>query len=167
MILICILNEDSIHNACVQGDLDRVKYLIHKKGSNIVNEQDNNGYIALHYAARNNHFEICKLLIQNGSNVNTTTFSCKSAPLHRACYMANLDIVKLLLANKADPFLKDIDGKTSLHKCVDETNQIKLNSCIETIKILLSYNQDLMKEVDNQNKTVLDYYPNLTEILNL
>lgn len=80
--------ENSIFNACVNGDIDKVKKLVNKKGSCVVNEQDrNNGYTSLHYAARNNHLEICKYLIRNGAKTNEVTFSCNSTATHRAAYM--------------------------------------------------------------------------------
>lgn len=80
--------EKSIFNACVNGDMDRVKKIVNEKGSSIVNDQDiKNGYTSLHYASRNNHLEICKYLINNGAKTNLTTFSCESTAIHRAAYM--------------------------------------------------------------------------------
>lgn len=102
----CFNLKDSIQNACVQGDLKKVKKLIKQKGSEIVNEKDKNGYTALHYAARNNYFEICKVLVRYGADTNATTLSCLSTPLHRASYMHSTEVVKLLLENSADPFKK-------------------------------------------------------------
>jgi hypothetical protein len=162
---------ESIFNACVQGDINRVNKLIDQKGVEIINERDNSGYIALHYASRNNHYDICDILIRKGSNVNTATYSCKSTPLHRAAYMANIEIIKLLLKNKADPFLKDIDGRTSVHKSVEMllfslSNKNSVNKCLQTIKILLDKYPLLINETDNKNKTILDYYPDLLSELN-
>ena len=85
--------DNSIFNACVNGDIDRVKKIVNKKGSSVVNDQDpNNGYTSLHYAARNNHLEICKYLLRNGAKTNVETFSCRSTALHRAAYMGKFKI---------------------------------------------------------------------------
>jgi hypothetical protein len=126
----------------------------------------------LHYAARNNHLEICKLLIKNGANTNATTFSCQSTPLHRASFCHTTEIVKLLLENKSDPFLKDIDGRNSLHKCLQNSNSMasnspKLSACFDTAKILVNFDRKLLKETDRDNKTVIDYYPQLMSHLNI
>ncbi len=73
--------ENSIYNACVIGDLEKVKRLA--KNSSILSQQDKMGYSCLHYAARNSNFEICKYLIDNHVNVNMKTFNCESTALHR------------------------------------------------------------------------------------
>lgn len=45
---------------------------------------DNAGYTALHYAARNGFIEICKILLQNGANIDAQTKSANATPLHKA-----------------------------------------------------------------------------------
>ena len=50
------------------GDIEKIKKVIQQKGAHILNEQDKNGYSCLHYAVRNSHFEISKLLIQHGKS---------------------------------------------------------------------------------------------------
>jgi ankyrin repeat protein len=112
--------ERSIYNACVYGDLGRVKSLVEKQGARIVNEQDKSGYSALHYAARNNHLNICQYLISNGAQLNLKTHSCQSTPLHRAAYMGHSSIVKYLLEMGADPFIVDYENKMPIQKCVDQ-----------------------------------------------
>jgi hypothetical protein len=46
----------------------------------------------------------------------TPTSTGGATPLHRAAYAGHMDIIRLLLGNKADPRLTDSDGKTALHK---------------------------------------------------
>lgn len=76
--------ERGIWSAALNGDLNRVKQLLNRAGTN-VDQKDNYDYTALHYAARNGHLEICKYLVENGANVNAVTRSGLSTPLHRAC----------------------------------------------------------------------------------
>ena len=163
--------ENSIFNACVYGDIDKVKQLINKNGRSVINEQDKNGYSCLHYASRNGHLNICKLLIEAGIDVNLKTFSCKSTALHRASFIGNKDIVKLLLDSKANPEEKDCDGKTALHKCVEQFNIKKTNPAesrkyIETINVLLKNNNNILKIADNHAKSPIDYCPDLFDYLN-
>ncbi len=160
--------EKSIFNACVQGDLNRIKYLIDKKGASQLFEQDRNGYSCLHYAARHNHFEICKFLVSNRIDVNLKTKSCQSTALHRAAYMGNCEIVKLLVENGSSVFEKDCDGKTCLHKCVEqikqfEFNESKLKKYLDTMNFIVHKEPELINEKDNLNKKPSDYFP---EILN-
>lgn len=153
--------ENSIFNSCVNGDLNRVVKLVNQKGKSIVNEQDKNGYSCLHYASRNSHFEICKVLIDNGANVNLKTKSCQSTPLHRASYIGDSKIVKLLLENRASSSEKDCDGKTPLHKCAEQLKSSSDKKYLETIKILYFQNPNLIHEKDNNDKSPLDICPDL------
>jgi ankyrin repeat protein len=164
--------ENSIFNACVIGDIEKIRSLILKKGIDLVNQQDKSGFSCLHYAARNNHLEICKLLLKTyNASPNLKTYSCQSTPLHRAAYMGNQEIVKLLLDNKAKPCEKTCDGKTALHKCVEQyvsknyLNDLKKKQFVQTIKLLIDYDKNLLNEKDNNSKTPLDICPHLKEFI--
>ena len=160
--------ENSIFNACVNGDLKQVTSLVEKRGLSIVNDQDKGGYTCLHYAARNNHIEICRFLLKSGARPNLVTKNCHSTALHRAAYMGLYEIVKLLIDYKSNTMIQDCDGKTALHKCVQqletqsEKNKIKF---IKTAQILLNYEQQLLEQMDNYQKKPEDYCPNLLEYI--
>lgn len=68
------------------GDKGRVQLLIDKakNSKELVNSVDNSGYTALHYAARNGHEDICRILLQYGGLIDAPTRSAKSTPLHKA-----------------------------------------------------------------------------------
>jgi ankyrin repeat protein len=161
--------ESSIFYACIQGDLEKVKSIISKRGSEIANEQDKTGYTCLHYAARNGHLNICRLLLINYRvNPNLKTLSCQSTPLHRAAYIGNFEIVQLLLEQKSNPHDKDCDGKTALHKCVEQltskaTSGEKHSKLLNTAKALLKFDSKIAYEKDNNEKTPLDIYPDLIQ----
>lgn len=44
---------------------------------------DKSGYTALHYASRNGHLDMCKLLVGKGANVNALTKLGKVSALQR------------------------------------------------------------------------------------
>lgn len=161
--------EKSIFNMCVYGDLEKVKHEINKDRS-IINKQDRNGYSCLHYAARNNHYELCKYLIQQGVDVNLKTRSGESTALHRAACVGACRIVQLLIESKSDPFLKDSDGKTALHKCSEElenafkNNSKKLSDFINTAKVLIKFNPDLINQTDKKGKSSIDYCIKLNDL---
>nr|XP_033338849.1 ankyrin repeat domain-containing protein 39 [Megalopta genalis]XP_033338850.1 ankyrin repeat domain-containing protein 39 [Megalopta genalis] len=108
--------ERGIWYAAQYNELDRVKALMNKGVS--ANVVDSAGYTALHYAARNGHYEVCKMLLENGAAVNAQTPCGHAAALHRAAMQGHIDIVKLLLKFGANANLKDIDGYTALHKAL-------------------------------------------------
>lgn len=59
---------------------------------------------------------ISKALLQHGAMVNAQTKAGQATPLHRAASKGCIEIVKLLIKNKADTCMQDADGKTPLHK---------------------------------------------------
>ena len=59
------------------------------------------GVTALWSAAAAGHFDIVRLLVQYGANVNHQTVS-GSTPIRAACFVGDLDIVKYLVDNGAD-----------------------------------------------------------------
>lgn len=68
----------------------------------------------LHWATYRGHFLICKMLIDNGADVQIAD-ECKRTPLHWACCRGHLEIVKLLIENGADSECTEEDHWTPLH----------------------------------------------------
>lgn len=78
--------------------------------SKLVLDQDREEQTALHLAVENGHYEIVRLLINKGTNVNCVKANLV-APLHLAATNGNLDIVKLLLHYDAN-----IEAKTAMQR---------------------------------------------------
>ncbi|CAH2243411.1 ankyrin repeat domain-containing protein 39-like isoform X1 [Pararge aegeria] len=125
--------ERSIWNAAFSGEKDRVLSLISKASSpkELVNSQDNSGYTALHYAARNGHVDICSILLKNGAYINTQTRCGKATPLHKAAAAGKEATVKYLIQHRAQLDLQDADGKTALHKVVENKKHGLINVLLE------------------------------------
>jgi Fem-1 family protein b len=64
-------------------------------------------------AAFINNFEIVKLLVEHGANVNHTT-KTKSTPLRGACYNGNVDMARYLIGNGADIDIAKENNDTNL-----------------------------------------------------
>ncbi|XP_067135860.1 ankyrin repeat domain-containing protein 39-like [Centruroides vittatus] len=112
--------EKGIWSAALYGDYDRVKEFIDKNKDPSV--RDSSGYTALHYAARNNQLQVCKLLLKSGANPNAQTPG-GATPLHRAAFKGNYEIVQLLLQSDGDPTICDCDGKTPIDKAVENNHK--------------------------------------------
>ncbi len=69
-----------------------------------VNEKDENGWTALHFAAQNNSVPIGRLLIEAGADIEAKD-SYGNTPLFRATFASQGDcsFIKLLLTIGADP----------------------------------------------------------------
>ncbi|OPJ86920.1 ankyrin repeat domain-containing protein 39 [Patagioenas fasciata monilis] len=109
--------ERGIWAAARDGDEPRVLELLERRGE--PSQPDLAGYTALHYASRNGHLGVCRLLLQRGARCDARTPG-GATPLHRASYCGHLPIAQLLLAHGADPLATDGDGRTSLHKAAEQ-----------------------------------------------
>ncbi|BHF74883.1 Ankyrin repeat domain-containing protein 39 [Sparganum proliferum] len=110
--------ERGIWSCAVYGDIRKLSSLL--SSGTPVNAQDNYGYVALHYAARNGHLEVCKTLLEHGADAYIATKSLKATALHRAAYSGHLDVVKLLAQINTPGrsplvLLRDTDGESCLH----------------------------------------------------
>lgn len=64
------------------------------------------GMSALHFAAMNNQYEICQVLLNGGINKDSKT-KVDRTPLHLACYYGNEQIVELLISKNCAVNTKD------------------------------------------------------------
>ncbi|KAJ0181840.1 hypothetical protein K1T71_002562 [Dendrolimus kikuchii] len=146
--------ERGIWNAAFNGDKHKVQSLIDKakNSKELVNALDNSGYTALHYAARNGHVEVCKVLLNYGGDIDAQTRSGKVTPLLKAAAAGKAATVKLLIQSGAKVDAQDVDGKTVLHKAIE-------NNHTELTTILLEACPTLCKIKDSKGTThsVSDY----------
>jgi len=82
-------------------------------GADVNAKYGRDGDTPLPVAARNNHKDIAKLLLDKGADVNATDLNRMNMPLHIA---AGCDITKLLLDRGANVNAKDWNGQTLLGK---------------------------------------------------
>lgn len=74
-----------------------------------LNERDENGLAAVHWAADRGHAEILDLLLQNGADVNIADSEGSQTPLHYAISCGHTESVRILLKHGADPHIKDAE----------------------------------------------------------
>lgn len=87
-----------------------------------INDQDWQGFSALHLAAMHGHVEICRILLQNKAN-NRLTDSDGNTPLHLACQNGYFDIVRLLHVDDFSLIIQqNWDGITPLMLAVQNHN---------------------------------------------
>lgn len=79
-----------------------------------INAEDGEGYTPLMWAVLNDNRAMVRLLLEKGANVNSQNEEGRT-PLHFAArYGKDLDIVRQLLAHRADPSLPSKAGMTAL-----------------------------------------------------
>jgi ankyrin repeat protein len=109
-----------IWEAVSKGDTSKVKLLLGKNPEllHVTNEQ---GTTLLHLAVYNPYimddstYEVVKLLISKGADINAKEIETQCTPLHGAATLGLKEIVKLLLVNDANIHAEDQFGRTPLH----------------------------------------------------
>lgn len=88
--------------------------LLLKCGADI-NAMNDDYLTALHFAVLGNNPDICKLLLENGANPNS---SINFTPLSAAVKLKQLDICNILLDNKANPNKIDFYNNNALNETI-------------------------------------------------
>lgn len=105
------VGDTPLHEACIKGDLKRVKMLISQ--GHEVNPRDNAGWIPLHEACNHGHFEVAQHLIEHGADVSNRGLKGMS-PLHDAATNGHYEIMRLLMRNGANVIALTDTGETVL-----------------------------------------------------
>ena len=133
-----------LHAAVDQSRFDIVQYLVETAGANI-ETRDNNGQTPLFYAVLLADKRTTTYLIQKGANVNASDNN-QCRPIHLT---SNIEVLKLLIENKADINAKDSSGQTALIIAAKFGNL--------PVAVLLVENGADIDAKDNSSKTALMY----------
>ena len=129
------------------GELRSIQKLF-DAGKFTARSTDEQSITALHWAAINGHHALCHFLIQAGADVNAKGGDAEATPVLWASKRCNLQIVSLLLANGADPLLRDDQGYNLLHSATLDGNVYQL--------VMLLHHPDIPVDVpDSQGHTSL------------
>lgn len=130
---------DAIQLAALYNQYDTVKFLL-DIGYPTNNIASNNNS-SLHCAIRSTNKDIVLSIIQSGCDINR--LSLYGTPLHEA--IQDIDLVDILLKNKADPNIKGKHGYTPLHTLC----RINRGDLVNTLKRLIEYGADMNIQSDN------------------
>mmetsp|Transcript_6300 Transcript_6300/g.13803 ORF Transcript_6300/g.13803 Transcript_6300/m.13803 type:complete len:207 (+) Transcript_6300:44-664(+) len=96
--------EQSLLKGCRKGQAEVIHKLVDLKVSPLCTGSD--GRTPLHEGAAGGSFDVCRLLLRLGADVNSRDLSL-SAPLHLAAEAGSEKVVELLLDAQADVYLRD------------------------------------------------------------
>jgi len=110
----------SIHQAATRGDINAAKQ--HLLAGVSPDLRAKSEWVPLHYAFGGRHYDIVKLLIDHGANVDAEASGYTS--LHNAAYRGSLELTKLLIVKGANINASDINGDTPLDWTSGETAKL-------------------------------------------
>ena len=108
--------DQALLDACQEGNLEKVRDLVESGQQLDLNKG------ALHYAAGNNFYQVCRYLLDKGADPNARLEPLGATPALWACRNGHAYIVHLLLDNKAEASICDGFGCTMLHLAVQSSN---------------------------------------------
>jgi hypothetical protein len=120
-----------IHTACWEGNARVVERFL-REAPNLAIAYDESewgdGNTPLHYAAYNNHLEVCRLLCEEGEwaiasrdvNAPNSKASGGVTALFMACQQGHADVVEYLLGKGADPLVRDTKHRYSVIDVSDQ-----------------------------------------------
>lgn len=98
-------NRTLLLNASFYDNLELVQFAL-ENGANI-NHQDKNGFSALHFAVQEQHVEIIQHLLGNHINIDLQDQFGNTALWRAVMDDVSIEIIQLLLQNKANPNLQN------------------------------------------------------------
>jgi len=138
--------DDSLHEAALNGKLEKAKALI-KADPLSVNSQACYGNVTpLQLAVEYGHKDVAQLLLDNKADIDAKSYGGWTALLN-AVFGGHKDLVELLIANKADVNYKDNWGQTPLYVAAE-------NGHTEIAALLLANKADVHAK-DNDGLTPL------------
>jgi ankyrin repeat protein len=156
-----VLNNQSTHNeptrinplllAARFGHADFVGVLLTRAGNLQwdgkaidVNDRDDNGFTALHFAAMYNHMDVVNVLMQHGARTDVSTNRYVGLPLDFAAALGYSDIVRQLLNAETDEAVE-----------IKATHLVAAMGHDNVLQILLQNHWWLMDKRDDQGNTPL------------
>ncbi|KAF0719680.1 Aste57867_876 [Aphanomyces stellatus] len=132
-------------SAAEHGHLNIVQSLLARLTLNDVNDQDNYGLTALHYAAGNCHTDVVRLLLKL-SNVDITIKNKNSmTPLQYACHRGHVDVVRVFVKEffmvpnyvQVNPLPTQDVQKSAKSEQLIEINPVHIRAIMATIKFAI------------------------------
>lgn len=126
-------------NSVKEGDLRSVTNLL-RDCRWLAQSRDGADQTALHWAARRNYHQIADILLESGAFVNSRDIvrlrQAGRTPLYIAAKFNSLAIVRILLKNSADPYLKTSAGKQANSSNVLITKLLSQSKAQYIVKLL-------------------------------
>ncbi|XP_065348329.1 uncharacterized protein LOC135944969 isoform X2 [Cloeon dipterum] len=142
-----------IHEAAKKGYIQATQLLMQSQLQNALNETDDRGFTALHYAVYHNQIEWVRMfLLMRHASATVNVLSPKEVtPVFYAAGNCNLEIFRFLVMYGADTRIRDAEGSIVLHWILKS----KANNWLEMLQLVLSLRLCDVNCRDNRGETAL------------
>ena len=117
-----------------------------------VNAKDKFGYTVLHFAAQNNYEDIAKVLLVNGSDLESLDEDLQS-PIFLSIQFQRVEVTEILLKHKAKLELRDRIGWMPIHYAISKNHK-------EITQLLIAYGADVNEHISSWSS----HWPTLTPL---
>ena len=131
-------------SAAHQGHTETVQYLVGLPEVDM-NHSSTRGITSLHFAVLKKHFAVVQLLIDAGADIEAKDDEMSYRPLHCACEVGELEVVKMLNKAGADVCAIDFEGDVCLTVAADHGHT-------ETVRYLVG-----LKDVNVNHRNLMGY----------
>ena len=111
----------AILTAAYSGDAHTIRQILETNPD--IDVRDSVGGTALHLAVFKSSYEVIRLLLAHGFDINAVDTLNGFTPLHYCVRFNNTGVARYLLANNADRNIKDKDNLTPLEKARKEAKR--------------------------------------------
>jgi ankyrin repeat protein len=120
----------TIFEAAVTGRINNILRLL-ARDPQLVRAYSEDGFQALGLACFFGHFEVAEYLVKAGAPINSTSHNeLQAAPVQSAAAAGHEKIVRMLLANGADPNIREQGGYTPLHAAAQNGDKIMIHTLL-------------------------------------
>jgi hypothetical protein len=138
-----------LHRVCGRGAVADVEAIL-EQGTELINAEDNAGYMPIHEASLNGHLEVVKLLVKYGALYDVQSKIDFESPLLDAVENGHVPVVKYLLELGADPRKRDKQGRSCLDAAKEGNESAEIRQEIESL-LKVAIKQRPARTSDDEN----------------
>jgi hypothetical protein len=138
-----------LHRVCGRGAVADVEAIL-EQGTELINAEDNAGYMPIHEASLNGHLEVVKLLVKYGALYDVQSKIDFESPLLDAVENGHVPVVKYLLDLGADPRKRDKQGRSCLDAAREANESLEVRQEIESL-LKVAIKQRPARTSDDEN----------------
>lgn len=137
LVISVLSSAQDIFDAVKKGDVESVALLLNEDPEK-AGFRDETGRTPLHWAARGVHYNVLKLLIERGADVNAPDVA-GVLPLHSVALRGHPEAAELLIATGADVNAVDSTGNTPLSYALSSSHDWEFPRRREVVDLLLAH----------------------------